>query len=447
MKIFLVLSSVPYENGEAIDVVSYEELRLMAAAGHDITVQVLIREGSSEEMGERSTYVQRRITDYGNVEVLPIIYLGDLQPSLSRHGVLLQYAGTVLRSLPPINRMINSYFFPALAAEEQVHGRVTKCDPDIVLSIWSWEALAVTYKLSGVPKFVYYGNPNHKPSEAQMRYPALFDIPTQGGLNWVRFRLYKLFNRAREIQHLKMMKCCEVTANNSLVDAQYYQKQGHLNSVYLQNMWPEPPDDPTFGGCIDPDGPLRIAGSVGNLGATGNTFGLNYLGEKLLPELEQRLIGKEIIVDVYGGGQARKRVAKMIQHDSIYLRGWVNDLTAELHKSHVFLVLTNVDGFIVGNTRILLAWALGACVVAHANSALSMPEIKHMENALLGETPEQLAELIIKAAEDDQLRERFGRGGFETFQRDYRSDKVVPRMLEAMEQCVDDYRYGRQQRC
>jgi len=109
--------------------------------------------------------------------------------------------------------------------------------------------------------------------------------------------------------------------------------------------------------------------------------------------------------------------------------------------------LTNVDGFIVGNTRILLAWALGACVVAHANSALSMPEIKHMENALLGETPEQLAELIIKAAEDDQLRERIGRGGFETFQRDYRSDKVVPRMLEAMEQCVDDYRYGRQQRC
>ena len=118
----------------------------------------------------------------------------------------------------------------------------------------------------------------------------------------------------------------------------------------------------------------------------------------------------------YGGGQARRPVCGAINRESIHLRGWVGDLVDELHRSHVFLVLTNVDGFIVGNTRILLAgplgavWLLTATVRCHA-------EIEHMKNALLGDTPEELAELIIQASEDDDLRERIGRGGYETFAR------------------------------
>ena len=447
MKILLLLSGVPYDKGEAIEVVSYEAVRLMGEAGHDVSVQVLIREARNEGAEMRDAHARKMFENDSRVTLLPIIYIAD---ALVEKGIEQGRFSTplaLLKSLPPFRGRINPFFFSSIHLTSNIQGVVDEVNPDVLSSIWSWEALAASYQIKGVAKFVYYGNPNHKPPQAQLNFPALFDFDNQGLKGRFRLWVLKTLNRAREIQHLKMMNMCEMTANNSLVDAQYYTDNGHPNSRYLQNMWPEEPDGPVFGGRGDSEGPVKLAGSVGNLGATGNTFGLYFLGEKLVPELEKRLGKEALCVDVYGGGQPRSMSGEALKRDSIHLRGWVDDLNSELNRSHAFLVLTNVDGFIVGNTRILLAWALGACVVAHANSALSMPEIKHMENALLGETPEQLAELIIKAAEDDQLRERIGRGGFETFQRDYRSDKVVPRMLEAMEQCVDDYRYGRQQRC
>jgi glycosyltransferase involved in cell wall biosynthesis len=440
MKIFLVLSGIPYEDGEAIEVVSHEVVRLMAAAGHDLIVQVMIREGSSTHMEEQFSTSKEKLSEAGNIQLLPVLYLGDMQQKKSHFFNFIEYVTTIVRCLPPFTGLINKYFFPGMIAKKAVLVRVKEAAPDIILSIWSWEALSATYDIKGVPKFVYYGNSNHKPLESQMRFAELFDMPTQGLRNRLRFILYKLFNRARELQHLKMMAQCEVTANNSKVDAQYYKDAGHPHSIYLQNMWPEDIKGPIFGGRKTPDGSIRIAGSVGNLGATGNTFGLNYLGEKLVPELEKQKGSEELIINIYGGGEPRSKVKQVLKRDCIYLRGWVDDLVTELHHSHAFLVLTNVDGFIVGNTRTLLAWALGSCVVAHTNSTLAMPEIKHMENALLADTPEELAKLIIQVSHDDELRERIGRGGYKTFKKYYLSDVVIPRMLLAMDNCIINYK-------
>ena len=440
MKIFLVLSAIPYEEGEAIEVVSHEVVRLMAAAGHNLIVQVIIRETSSTLMEERFSDAKAKLSEAGDIQLLPVLYLGDMQQKKSRLFNFIEYMTTIVRCLPPFTGLINKYFFPGMIAKKSVLVRVKEAAPDIILSIWSWEALSATYDIKGVPKFVYYGNPNHKPLESQMRFAELFDMPTQGLLNRLRFMLYKLFNRARELQHLKMMAQCEVTANNSKVDAQYYKDEGHPHSIYLQNMWPEDIKGPIFGGTTTPDGSIRIAGSVGNLGATGNTFGLNYLGEKLVPELEKQKGTEKLIVNIYGGGEPRSKVKQVLKRDCIYLRGWVDDLVTELHHSHAFLILTNVDGFIVGNTRILLAWALGSCVIAHSNSTLAMPEIKHMENALLADTPEELAKLIIQVSQDEELRKRIGRGGYETFKKYYLSDVVIPRMLLALDDCLKNYK-------
>jgi glycosyltransferase involved in cell wall biosynthesis len=415
----------------------------MAAAGHQLIVQVLIREGHSTLIDERFLSTQSKLAELNNVELLSVIYLGDMQQKKSRLFSLLEYVGTVVSCLPPFNRIINPYFFPGMLAKNEVRKRVNVALPDIILSIWSWEALSATYDITGVPKFVYYGNPNHKPLESQMRFPELFDIPTSGFVNRLRFALYRLFNKARELQHLKMMAQCEVTANNSIVDVQYYSNAGHPHSIYIQNMWPEDPKGPIYGGDITSDDSIRLVGSVGNLGATGNTFGLNYLGGKLAPELEAQLETDNLLINIYGGGEPRSTVKKVLHRNSIVLCGWVDDLVKELHHSHAFLVLTNVDGFIVGNTRILLAWSLGSCVIAHSNSALAMPEIKHMENTLLADTPQELAELIIQVSKDDELRKRIGRGGYETFKKYYMSDVVVPQMLSAMDDCLKSYNLER----
>ena len=62
MKIFLVLSAIPYEEGEAIEVVSHEVVRLMVAAGHNLIVQVIIRETSSTLMEERFSDAKAKLS-------------------------------------------------------------------------------------------------------------------------------------------------------------------------------------------------------------------------------------------------------------------------------------------------------------------------------------------------------------------------------------------------
>ena len=69
-----------------------------------------------------------------------------------------------------------------------------------------------------------------------------------------------------------------------------------------------------------------------------------------------------------------------------------------------------------------------------------MPEMVHGENALLGETPDEIADLVVQALRNPVLRERIGRGGYQTFREHYRSETVVPRMLAEIEQTVKKFR-------
>lgn len=440
MKILLLLSSIPYDQGEAIEVVSHEAVRLMAAAGHVVHVLPIIRDDRSDASVERERYAAERFSAQPGVQLLAPLYLGDYVRPRSRNSNRLAYLTTIVRSLPGLRRFINSYLFPAVAAKPGVAAQVMKLQPDIIASIWSWEALAASYDIPGVPKFVYYGNPNHKPPESQLRFPGLFGIPKAGLIARLRFGVLKLINRAVEIQHLRMMAACEATANNSLIDANYYTEMGHPRSIYLQNMWPDAAGGPVFGGRPAGDGVAHICGSVGNLAATGNTFGLYYLGAELMPRLKARLGGEQLAVDIFGGGTLRPSCAAVLSDPGIRMRGWVSDINTEIVQSAAFLVLTNVYGFNVGNTRILLAWSLGACIIAHTSSAFSMPELVHGENALLGETADEIADLVVQAIRDPGLRERIGRGGYDMFCRYYRSETVVPKMLEEIDRTVQDFK-------
>ena len=431
MKIFLVLSNFPYAKGEAIEVVSYEVIQLMAKAGHQLDVQVIIREGRTPLNEERQRRAFSSLSEL-DVNFLSTIFLGDSLEKKSMVSRKFLAVWNLIRSLPLLRRKIDPYLFPATRLLPQVKLLVNKCQSDIILSIWSWEALAATYNISDVPKFVYYGNPDHKPTEARLNHPDLFDIQTVGVRNRVKYQISRLRNRAREVQHLKMMKRCETTANNSLFDTEYYKNCGHPQSIYLQNMWPKAKKTPFFGGACSNSAPFKIIGSVGNLGATGNTFGLYFIGNDLAPKLEEKFGMGGIVIDVFGGGIPTKKVSSVLNRPSIRLRGWVNDIEQEIQNSCAFLVLTNVNGFIVGNTRVLLAWSLGACLIAHTNSLLSMPEIAHMENALIGETADEIADLIYMVTQDSEFRTRIGRGGYETYLQYYSSDIVVPKMLNEM---------------
>lgn len=432
MKLFLVLSCAPRPDGEAIEVVSYEVAHHASRLGHDLLLQVILRDARASAISVRAEEALQRLA-IPRCTVLPALYLEDVRRTFSRWRPLDLCCKAALM-------FSESHLFPASRFLEEVEQRVLTSQAEALLSVWSWEALVATCRISHVPKFAYYGNPDHLPVAARLRNPELFGIPTASPWDWLRLLIERLLNWRRMRLHIKMMNRCEVVANNSILDADFYKAHGHRQSVYLQNMWPEM-EAGSAADCLAEVVVARIIGNVGNLAATGNTFGLDYLGRRLFPCLASRFGQRPFEVHLLGKGPARETVNRYLTDRRIVFRGWVDDIKKEIRSSDAFLVLTNASkDFLVGNTRILVAWALGACVVLHANSGLAMPEIKHGYNVLMGVTPEEIADWLVRVCEDRDLRERIGRGGYETFQRYYRSDRVVPEMLSLVQEMVKNFR-------
>jgi len=433
MRIFLVLSAAPRSDGEAVEVVAYEVAQHAVRFGHTLFVQIILRDPLGSEASVRATEGLQRLKIENAVAYPPLYVPRSTNGASTQRDVLIHRCIRIAKSFR------ESEMFPASRLGSRVAARVRESRADVILGVWSWEALAATYRIRDVPKFMYYGNPDHVPLEARLRHPELFGIPSSTFRDRVGLALDRLRNRRRRYLHIQMMNQCEVTANNSILDARFYAQHGHPRSIYLQNMWPTVcgEGDDAKGTGPGGDGVIRIVASVGNLGATGNTFGLYYFGKELMPRLDTRLAGRPLEIHILGKGAPTAAVNRHLDDPRIIRRGWVEDINQEIQSSQVFLVLTNVShDFLVGNTRILLAWSLGACVVMHANSALAMPEVEDGYNALLGRSPEEIADLIGQVVEDDALRRKIGSGGHETFQRYYRSDVVVPKMMTLIQELV-----------
>jgi glycosyltransferase involved in cell wall biosynthesis len=172
---------------------------------------------------------------------------------------------------------------------------------------------------------------------------------------------------------------------------------------------------------------------MGGLYATGNTFGMWFLTQEVIPALDRRL-RERYSVHVYGAGRPTSKVAAALEHPRVQVRGFVDDIDAELRSAKLFLLMNNNNpDFIAGHTRVLHVWSLGCCLVAHRNMAMAMPEVRHGENALLGETGEEIAELVAEALSNEELRRRIAAGGRETFERSFLPPTVMRRVLEHIE--------------
>jgi glycosyltransferase involved in cell wall biosynthesis len=71
--------------------------------------------------------------------------------------------------------------------------------------------------------------------------------------------------------------------------------------------------------------------------------------------------------------------------------------------------------------------------------ARAMPEVVHGENALLGGNGEEIAEHVAAACRDESLRRRIGEGGRRTWEREFRPEIVVRRIIRRVE---SDLRLG-----
>jgi glycosyltransferase involved in cell wall biosynthesis len=419
VRILLVTSTIPsggHRTAGAIAIVSHEAACALRDAGHEVVVQTIFAPGRTESLSP---------AERADLELLRPEGLRTEEPLRPPHGLLADPRRAALRqALAPTA----SAFYPSLELAPDLRRRVDELGVDLVLELWSPEALGACSQVEA-PIFNYQGNPDHLPEEARLKHPGLFELGTDTARQRTFLALRRRAVRNWRSEHLDLMRRCCWTGNNSALDAEWYTTCGHPRSYYLQNMWPAAPDGWQRSRAQGPIEPGTVIGSIGNLRSTGNTFGLLFLGREIAPALEREL-GDAFSIHVFGNGVPRPLVAAALDQPRVRLRGWIDDIDGEIAAAGVFLLANNnCPDFRVGHTRVLHAWSLGACLVAHEGIALAMPEIVHGENALLGGSADELAGHVAAALRDKDLRRRLGDAGQATFEQWFRPAFVVDRAL------------------
>lgn len=309
--------------------------------------------------------------------------------------------------------------------------------PDVVVTVWSELATALVSQLS-LPKFTYYGNPDHKVLEARLRFQweSRKESARANALSWPPLR--SVLVNAVERAHLKVLRTQTAIAEVAQNDAIYYLARGLRQTFYLGNMWvmPNGAHQDVMRARQEQTAPFKIVGNVGNVSTTGNIHGIRTIATEIVPRLKRSLGEGRFEVHLFGGGELPASLKALVRDPHIKVRGFVPDLDAEMRSAAMFLVANNSHKFIVGHTRFLHAWSLGCCVVGYAESAKAMPELVNGHNVLLGNNAEEVTALIEKCVSDQQLRQKIGAQGFADCRAKFDPQVVVSRFIEKLDESL-----------
>jgi glycosyltransferase involved in cell wall biosynthesis len=408
MKVLVLSNVAPRVLGvhkSGAEVVTYETLRLLAANPEFqlAYAQTTLQNSKNKEV----------VTDdlLSSVTVLPQVILN---PPVRCNSFWTRNA----------RRILGADMIAGLGQQDKISRAFGSWKPDVILTVWSDVATAAASALD-IPIVAYCGNPGHKSFQAHIAIEARWE-PRRSLFWFTRQLADRIFCRRFEAAHLEMMRRISCVADVHANDTAYYRSRG-VYAHYIRSMWPAPATDQWRNRRDQSEqvSPIKIAANVGSLAGTANTFGLWTIGEELLPAFRKEIGDGNFELHIYGPKSPQPFLLSSLSDHAIRVRGFVEDLDAELYSCPVYIVANNRHAYKAGHNRFLHAWALGACVVTWRDSAQAMPELVHGENALLAEDAISFAHLTLRAASDRDLRRRIGEGGRRTLLKNYDPPVVV----------------------
>ncbi len=422
----------------AVNIVLCELLKGLTRLGHQIFLQVLFNPFRSAALMSSAEEGELLHLREAGVEVLPAIYREEYLSS-AKSAIRL---GKIIKNLFGETQL--EEFYPSIRVREVVCGRVRSCNVNAILTIWCPEGVAATQGCEEVPRIAYHGDIDFIPGMMRATDPWLFSGPSSQKPNFIHRQLGGLLTRFSFTKfkkaHLRLMEKVDVIANVTASNADFYTKHGHHGSVYVRNTWSDPgvEDLPDFekNRATRRNRPIKIIGHVGYLNRTGSTYGLKFLLVDLLPRMEQVMKGLDYQVHIIGGGEIASALKPWLQDGHVLMRGFVEDLDRELRSSDIFLMMNNAGPYLAAYSRHILAWSMGLCLVVHGNSQKAIPEIAHGENALVGSTPDEISQMIFRAATDPDLNSRIRRRGRATYERHFTPSVVAEALSKEMARIV-----------
>ncbi len=379
----------------------------------------------------------------GKFEILPPLYVASRDSSAERSKFLARLKRIVMGIFGTIPA---KEFYPSIQMGGGVTRRADEFGADVLLAFVSPLAAGAMATASNYPKIIFQGNLDHITDRLRLDFDYLFaKSPASSGWLGIRPHLSRYIRekyvQRYEASHGRISLCADAVANTAACNNRFYEDIGHPRTVYVGTTWSDrPPVSVDRETEVERDGsaehPYKIIGHVGLLNMTASTFGLAYLLQEVMPALRREMQDHRFEVHVIGDGAPVEPLRPYLTQENLHVRGYVEDLDSELHDCDVFLFLNNAGPLKAIFSRQIMSWAMGLCLIAHAGSREALPELAHGDNALIGTTPDELAELVAQACLDGDLNRKLRQGGRATYENNFSPTALSKKLVSIMEEVI-----------
>jgi glycosyltransferase involved in cell wall biosynthesis len=170
---------------------------------------------------------------------------------------------------------------------------------------------------------------------------------------------------------------------------------------------------------------------IGHLRGIGTISGFHLFVPEILPLLTKELGPDGFEVHVVGGQDPPAAFAEGLRHPAVRLRGQIERPEEEFFAAHVLLAPNPTTTG--ASARILSGLTFGSCVVAHTDSLVGIPELRHGVNSLLANDAAGLARETIAALRDGRLRDRLGDAARRLYESAFSPPVAAGRLVQELE--------------
>ena len=404
MRVAFVMGGIPSLGYSGSTIAAWTILTELLAAGHEASA-VLLPEPAlrDEDTAPRLAALERAGLDVHVVDVAKGALAG------GRWRRRFDFA----RSLAYPR---DEELFPATRARPAVASVIRTSGADGVIA-FAMEAIAAVDPATAPPALALLSHPPGVSRRVRLRY-----LPAGGAVGRLSQRSYLAYADRRAARLLRAFPSVGVFSRRH---ADWARARG-APAWYAHFPMPDP-------GPVPPARPgerPRIL-MIGHLRGIGTISGLEPFAYDILPALDRRLGPDGFHVHVVGGHDPPPAFAEALRHPAIRLRGQVADPGVEFLAADVLLAPNpTVTG---ASARIVSGLSYGACIVAHTDSLVGIPELAHGENCLLGANGPALADETLRALADPELRERVGTSARALYERAFSPPVAARRIVREIE--------------
>jgi polysaccharide biosynthesis protein PslH len=414
MRVALVVSGgVPNPTASGGALTAWTVLNHLLERGHDVSVVALRDPEHFEPTGTPEAERVKVVRGLGTEVVEVISSSTDYFRGLERGPV-----DKVRRAWRPLDEELQPHLVDAPA----VRAAVEETGADVAF-VYHWEALSATTGLR-LPRFGAVGDP----PQLSHWYRFREELPDPRALR----RVVRLQSQLRLQPGLlvRLLNECEAAGAFAAHHAAWLRKHGARNLRYLHTPVPDVAgaDWRTQRDAGLAERPTVLL--VGHLKGVVTLEGLERFAKDVLPRLEAE--GFE--VRIAGGYDPPPELARAFDCPCVTLLGHVEGAEDEFRRAHALVVPNAIPLGI--RVRIVTGWSLGTCVVSHTANANGIPELEHGANALLADDGAGLAEQILRAVRDEDLRRHVEAGGRATYERAFAPRVAAGEIADVLESLV-----------